>query len=243
MSKFTKWLLVLILCMFIVTIVVVWTIQDRFFSPQPLTVTEAVAKVEDLYGETAESFELLGDTVQVELTKNNINYQFEVDTLTGEIIITNSKQQKKIDPIQLKTEEEIRSLLGAKGVIQSITFQQDNEQYVAKITHNEMMKTVIVNAKSGEIMSETEVVQNPPAQISSITKEKAKQIALSQLNGEVEYVVYKETRDGGHYLVEIDASDQEAIFQIHAISGKVMSVTLDQDSVDDNDDDDDDDDD
>lgn len=95
MSKFTKWLLVLILCMFIVTIVVVWTIQDRFFSPQPLTVTEAVAKVEDLYGETAESFELLGDTVQVELTKNNINYQFEVDTLTGEIIITNSKQQKK----------------------------------------------------------------------------------------------------------------------------------------------------
>lgn len=244
MSNFTKWLIGLILCMFVVTIVVVWTIQDRFFSPQPLSTAEAVAKVEELYGGTAESFEQLDDYVHVELTKNNINYIFKVDSVTGEIIITDSKQLKMAEPVQLKTKEEVRSLLASKGTIQSISLQQDNEpQYIVKITNNEVMKTVTVNAQSGEIMSVTEVAQNPPAPISIITKEKAKQIALSQLNGEVEYVVYEKASDGGYYLVEIDASNQDAVFQIHAISGKVMSITqVHDDDFDDDDDDDDDDD-
>ena len=40
--------------------------------------------------------------------------------------------------------------------------------------------------------------------------------------------LYEKTNDGGYYLIEIEAADgQEGTFQIHAISGKIMSVTWD----------------
>ena len=58
------------------------------------------------------------------------------------------------------------------------------------------------------------------------------EIALGQLQGEVEYVVFEKTKDGGYYLVEIEqdneeSDDLEAVFQIHAISGEIVSVTWD----------------
>lgn len=62
-----------------------------------------------------------------------------------------------------------------------------------------------------------------------LTEQQAIQIALRQLNGEVDDVDFVKTSEGGYYLVEIeidvDDGPDEATYQIHAISGKVMSVT------------------
>lgn len=64
-----------------------------------------------------------------------------------------------------------------------------------------------------------------------LTEQQAIQIALRQLNGEVDDVDFVKTSEGGYYLVEIeidvDDGPDEATYQIHAISGKVMSVTWD----------------
>ena len=64
-----------------------------------------------------------------------------------------------------------------------------------------------------------------------LTEQQAIQIALRQLNGEVDDVDFVETSEGGYYLVEIeidvDEGPDEATYQIHAISGKIMSVTWD----------------
>lgn len=74
---------------------------------------------------------------------------------------------------------------------------------------------------------------NKPAPQTTVllTEQQAIQIALRQLNGEVDDVDFVKTSEGGYYLVEIeiDADDgpDEATYQIHAISGKVMSVTWD----------------
>ncbi|GKV69021.1 hypothetical protein NCCP2716_15190 [Sporosarcina sp. NCCP-2716] len=72
--------------------------------------------------------------------------------------------------------------------------------------------------------------QTPPKTV-LLTKQQAIQIALRQLNGEVDDVDFVKTTDGGYYLVEIeidvDDGPDEATYQIHAISGKVMSVTWD----------------
>ncbi|MBK3495517.1 hypothetical protein JFL43_11770 [Viridibacillus sp. YIM B01967] len=43
----------------------------------------------------------------------------------------------------------------------------------------------------------------------------------------MEDISYYDTSDGGYYLVEIEGDEKEAIFQIHAISGKVLSITWD----------------
>lgn len=72
--------------------------------------------------------------------------------------------------------------------------------------------------------------QTPPKTV-VLTEQQAIQIARRQLNGEVDDVDFVRTTDGGYYLVkiEIDVDDgpDEATYQIHAISGKIMSVTWD----------------
>ncbi|WOV84533.1 PepSY domain-containing protein [Sporosarcina jeotgali] len=75
--------------------------------------------------------------------------------------------------------------------------------------------------------------ENKPAQQNTviISKQQAIKIALAQLNGEVDDVDFVQTSEGGYYLIEIeiDVEDgpDEATYQIHAISGKIMSVTRD----------------
>ncbi|WP_432353914.1 PepSY domain-containing protein [Sporosarcina sp. A2] len=70
-----------------------------------------------------------------------------------------------------------------------------------------------------------------PQKTVMLTEQQAVQIALRQLNGEVDDVDFVNTSDGGYYLVEIeidvDDGPDEATYQIHAISGKIMSVTWD----------------
>ena len=75
--------------------------------------------------------------------------------------------------------------------------------------------------------------ENKPAQQNTviISKQQAINIALGQLKGEVDDVDFVNTSQGGYYLVEIeidvDDGPDEATYQIHAISGKIMSVTWD----------------
>ena len=52
-------------------------------------------------------------------------------------------------------------------------------------------------------------------------------IALAELKGEVEDATFEASSDGGYYLIEIDGDDVEAVFQIHAITGSILSVTYD----------------
>lgn len=68
-----------------------------------------------------------------------------------------------------------------------------------------------------------------------LTGQQAVNIALKRLNAgvpvEVDDVDFVETAQGGYYLVELeldtDADLDEVVYQIHAISGKVLSVSWD----------------
>ena len=96
-----------------------------------------------------------------------------------------------------------------------------------KATTTEPKKTVVPESKP-----KTSTNQTTPPKTSTtvlISENQAIKIALGQLKGEVEDVEFVQTSDGGYYLVEIDDDDQddEATFQIHAISGKILSVTWD----------------
>ncbi|WP_153720699.1 PepSY domain-containing protein [Sporosarcina cascadiensis] len=74
-----------------------------------------------------------------------------------------------------------------------------------------------------------------PKQSVLLTSQQAANIALRQLNAkvpvEVDDIDFVETQQGGYYLVELeldtDADLDEVVYQIHAISGKVMSVEWD----------------
>ena len=87
---------------------------------------------------------------------------------------------------------------------------------------------VTIDAITGKIISET--VKETTGKNALITQEQAIKIALGQIKSEIVDEVddfsYVKTDDGGYYLIEIDTKDnREATFQIHAISGKIMSVS------------------
>jgi len=67
----------------------------------------------------------------------------------------------------------------------------------------------------------------PPATPVRISEAAANQIALQQLNGEIDDIEFYSTADGGYYIVDIETEKQEASFQIHAITGKILSVVYD----------------
>ena len=61
-----------------------------------------------------------------------------------------------------------------------------------------------------------------------LTEQQAISIASTQFTGEVEDVDFENTADGGYYLIEIDTAEEEVTVQIHAITGKILSVSFDE---------------
>lgn len=60
-----------------------------------------------------------------------------------------------------------------------------------------------------------------------LTEQQVKSIALAQFTGEIEDIDFENSADGGYYLIEIDTETEEIIVQIHAITGKILSVSFD----------------
>ena len=61
-----------------------------------------------------------------------------------------------------------------------------------------------------------------------LTEQQVISIASAQFTGEIEDVDFENAADGGYYLVEIDTAEEEVTVQIHAITGKILSVSFDE---------------
>lgn len=244
MTNYIKLMIGLVITMVAITSIVIWNIQERFFKPEQLTIQEASAKVEKLYGGTIQSIEHKGNKFYITLQRQDKAYDLLMDMNTGNVtemnqaLVENTNEPATL----LKTKKEIVALFQNKGTILSISLQQSEiPTYKVEITENETLKIITVNAKTGEILSEQVKQQHNTKNETIISKEQAKNIALSQLKGSVEYIVFEESTNGGYYLVEIETEEKSSVFQIHAISGKILSVTHEKDDDDDDDEHDDDD--
>ena len=78
------------------------------------------------------------------------------------------------------------------GEIERISFKENGESpvYEVEVAKEQALVTVIIDALAGEITSET--VKEATVENVLITKEKAIEIALGQLKGEVEYVTFEQ---------------------------------------------------
>lgn len=61
-----------------------------------------------------------------------------------------------------------------------------------------------------------------------LTEQQVISIVSAQFTGEIEDIDFENTADGGYYLVEIDTAAEEVTVQIHAITGKILSVSFDE---------------
>jgi len=97
-----------------------------------------------------------------------------------------------------------------------------------RVEKENKQKDITVDGYSGDVLAEKDVKPlDQPVENHIITEQQAIDIALQQLKGEVDSVDFEETSEGGYYLVEIETQHDEATFQIHAVSGKILSVSWD----------------
>lgn len=187
------------------------------------------AQLEKMYGGTVQSLRNKNDRYEAEIIKDKSVYKVEVNDVTGVVqSLIQTGEYNEMTPA-LISEAELREMIAKKytGTLERIALDTKQEPpiYKVEISNEQVLKKVNVDAVTGEIISEKE--KETTSNQAVITKKQAIDIARRQLEGKVEYVSYEKTSDGGYYLVEIEGHDEEAIFQIHAISGEILSVTWD----------------
>ncbi|QUW20999.1 PepSY domain-containing protein [Sporosarcina sp. Marseille-Q4063] len=200
----------------------------------PLSSEEIQDQLETIYDGKVEKLTLEKGVYLAEITRTDALYSAEVDAVSGKVLVLNQLSKVEEAKPQILSEKGVREEIAKKytGEIERLSLNENKEQpvYNAEVVKEKALVELQVNAITGEIISEKKIETTTEDVL--ITRDEAIKIALGQLKGEVEYAVFKETDDGGYYLVEIeqdneDTDDIEAIFHIHAITGKTLFVEWD----------------
>jgi uncharacterized membrane protein YkoI len=215
------WFIPIVLAILILIIGNYYTKQS-ISKAETLPEDEIRKQLEEMYEGKVERLSLKGSMYEVELSRSNAVYLAEVDAETGKVL--SLFQTKEATPIASAGEKEA----APKEEIVEQPIEETDQSQKETTSDSEISKAEIPSPET------TEKKPAPPkkeAQTVLISKKEAIQIALSQLKGEVDDVDFVRTSEGGYYLVEIEVDNDErgdeAVYQIHAISGKILSVTWD----------------
>ena len=121
------------------------------------------------------------------------------------------------------------------GEILSIVERPTN--YIASFTKDGSVFEVTIDSESGQFShlmllqknneqqpNEQTTEPKPEENPSILTEQQATHIAIKEVPGELDSVDFEKTTDGGNYFIEIEQGDNEIIVQIHAITGKILSI-------------------
>jgi len=220
-----KWMLIIVVIILLCS-GVIWFVQNRYFYVQPLSEEEAIRYIETIYNGHVTHVEKQGDAFEMLFTREDVKYAAILDVTTQQVTDLIMKEgQSKL----LLTEKQIRQMVKKEyGDVESVMLT--DSIYTVRVENEKIQKDLTLDGYTGELLAEKKVEpQEQPIEEPIITEQQAIQIALKQLKGEVDSVDFEETSEGGYYLVEIETQEDEATFQIHAVSGKVLSVTWDDD--------------
>lgn len=197
---------------------------------ESITESEARELIKDRYQGEILNLKKVNSTYLIEMKRGEGIYQIKLSENGGEILSFEKKEpisngeQKQLDEEKIKEiiqAEESGELLSLKRVT-----HKEKSAFEAIVQKDEAKIKITVDALNGEILSRAAVETKVP--VRNLTEEEAIQIAQKNEPGEVDDISFEETDSGSYYLVEIEKDDgREAAVQIHAITGKVMSVTWD----------------
>ncbi|KOY84190.1 PepSY domain-containing protein [Lysinibacillus macroides] len=220
-----KWMVIIAVTLLLCS-GIIWFIQYRYFHAEPLSEAEAVQHIETIYQAHVTQVRKQGNSYEMLFTRDKVTYTAMFDAITQQVA---ELKVKEVHNQLLLTENEIRQLVKKEySEIESVRLA-DNV-YTMRVEKENKQKELTVDAFSGEIIAERDIEPSKqPIEGQILSAQHAIHIAQQQLEGEVDSVDFEETAEGGYYLVEIETKDDEATFQIHAVSGKVMSVIWDDD--------------
>ncbi|AYB47630.1 PepSY domain-containing protein [Paenibacillus lautus] len=197
----------------VIIVVAVMIIVNAVWSPfnrstEAMSQEEAVSGVLKQYpdGEITKTT-LDGEMYRMELESDSGRYEMTVDARQGDIVsikqLDKAKAEPEPEPGETKQPADNPSTPPAKPAENGEKGSADGEGGAAE----------------------------PPATM--ITKEFAIKLSLEKVPGTVEDVEYRESKSSRYYLVEIEREDgREATIQVHAITGKIMTVTWDDEDDD-----------
>lgn len=202
---------------------------------------EAIKTVQNLYGGKILNIEDTDKKFIVQTEQDKGTYEVTIDKQTGNIEKLQLIAAKKDagTPSQAETtplpESEIRSIVQGQtaGMIESVQLNNDQTNelvYQVEVIDNNQKQVFLVNAINGEILTkkeQTEEKNNNQSKTTQISQTDAERIAKNYLNGNIDNVELESDSTGIYYIVEIETANDEAEIQIDAISGKILSVTWD----------------
>jgi uncharacterized membrane protein YkoI len=219
----------------VVSILILWLQFDKL-SPTTdmLTKDEAEKLIHERYQGTVTQIKIASQQYQIEMKKQNKLYLIKMDAVSGKVLsftLTSPTTETPPEtPVKELSEDEIRTIIQneVKGSITSIERINNNQAPIYKAVVNEADKqtTITVDAISGKILStQSDVIKEAPK---TLNEQEARKIALEQIPGTIDDILLETKNEQTYYLVEIETQDdREAIIQIHAITGKVLSITWD----------------
>lgn len=210
-----------------IAVLIVFLMWNHMSNANYKSTAEVYKNIETMYGGEITTFKNNGNRYEMELSKNGAVYHIEVEAKDGKI-----SQMKRTDLAGIK-KEDLLSKKALHTIIKEnyqgkisrvlLNIGQDTPIYQVEVMEQNKKLNILVDAITGDILSETQV--DAKADHTVISKKEAEQIAKKKLNGTIRNTTYFETSNGGYYLVEIVTKGQAETFQIHAVSGKIMSIT------------------
>lgn len=210
--------------------------NNLIHNKEPMSIQDIQKQLESMYGSTVDGISKEGSIYKAELTRSGATYLAEIDAVTGSVLSLSQTSEVKKEIPQVLSEDQLKQMIAGKysGEVDRISLDTSGKTpvYEVKLSKNPEFSKVTVDAITGNIVSETK--KEAPSKSALISRKEAIAIALTQVKDEdieeVDDVSYEKTADGGYYLIEIDTKDsREATVQIHAISGKIMSITWEED--------------
>ena len=227
MKNRKKWLLPLGLVLLLV-------IANVFYAESIVSQAETIPsesiqhQVETMYNGKVNDLALHNDIYEANLDRDGSIYTIRIDGETGKVLsVVLEEPSKELATKQNKEKKEPTESEETKPETPAKQPTPEPKPETVQPNPAPQPETKPVPEKKPQPKPQ----QPAPQKTVLLTEQQAIQIALRQLNGEVDDVDFVKTSEGGYYLVEIeidvDDGPDEATYQIHAISGKIMSVTWD----------------
>ena len=217
-----------------------------------LTVDEVHAQLSTIYNGEVNGIVQDGSIFKAKVSKAGSEYAVEMDATSGKVLsLIQTKESLKSDIVL--GDEAVERDPDLEVVVKEPEEEEPEKtippiEKPVKETPPPAEKTEKPKKNAKKVPAQTKPQTKPlpkpkpsnkpakaPTKTVLLSKEQAANIAMKQLPagmiGEVDDVDFEKSDGGGYYLVqiEIDTDDEldEVTYQIHAISGKVLTVTWD----------------
>ncbi|MCP3740697.1 PepSY domain-containing protein [Rossellomorea sp. BNER] len=205
-----------------------FTLFQVFIKDNPTMISkkEAEAIATNLYG---------GKVLKAKANQENSNYQVSLENEKGIYHLNVDSKTKKISNVRLVERKETLITIeeAKKNMEKELNGQVNQIKQVNKEGQSFVEATVVKNGKNYRVeydLKEKAIVSNKeiksPLETSpSISEQKAKEIALQQMNGQVTNVSIVTGKNGENYKVTVDDHPKGAHVYVQANTGEVSSIS------------------